>query len=180
MSVQRITACPFPENINPLTSNGFMFRLDRIPEMSYFSQKISIPTLTAEPASVGTPLIRYDLAGDQMVFDTLSVDFLVDAEMKNYIALFNWIRGSSFPEDNRQYTDQVREGIKNGKSEVQALESDATMVVLNNLNTPIQTIRFVDCIITSLGALNFDSTNETVNYVTANATFAYSYYDFVT
>ena len=175
----RTLTCPVPENINPLSPNGYMFALQRLPGLSFFCQEVSIPTITLPETTLLTPLSKIALPGDHMDFDTLRVQFLVDEKMDNYKAIHNWIVGLGFPENYKQYSDVIGNAFIPEVSEVAKASSDATLVILGNTNTAIQSIKFVDCIPESLESITFTSTNQDVQYLIGSATFRYSYYTFI-
>ena len=112
-----------------------------------------------------------------MEFSDLTIPFLVDADMGNYKAIFNWLRGLGFPENHAQYTEQVSAALST--SEVQASTSDATLSILGSNGQTVQTILFVDCIPLALDGLTFTSTSQDVQYLVGTATFKYSYYKFI-
>lgn len=172
----RSMTCPVPSNMNPLSPNGFKFSIARIPGLTYFMQDISIPALTLPSIGMPTPYTNIPFSGESMEFDMLQLQFLIDGDMANYVALFRWLRGLGFPEDNTQYMEQV---ANDHLSENAASMSDATLEILGNTNSTIQTIQFVDCVITSLSALTFTSTASDVSYLIGDAVFRYSYYDFL-
>lgn len=175
----RILSCPVPNNLNPLSPNGYLFTLSRLSSLSYFCQEISLPAVTLPEAVQLSPLAKIPLAGDQLEFDTLRVQFLVDERMENYKAIHNWIVGLGFPEDYGQYTLTVGGAEIPGMSEVARSSSDATLVILGNNNKPIQTIQFADCVPESLESITFTSTNQDVQYLIGSASFRYTYYKFV-
>lgn len=175
----RILSCPVPNNLNPLSPNGYMFSLQRLSSLGFFCQEISLPAITLPEATQLSPLSKIPLAGDQIEFDTLRVQFLVDEKMENYKAIHNWIIGLGFPEDYGQYTGALTAASVPGMSEVAKSSSDATLVILGNNNQPIQTIQFADCVPESLESITFTSTNQDVQYLIGSASFRYSYYKFV-
>lgn len=172
-------SCPLPENINPLSPNGYMFTLQRLPELSYFCQEVSLPAITLPEATQLNPFSRIPLSGDQIDFDTLRVQFLIDEKMANYRAIHDWIVGLGFPENNSQYTQYIEGASIPGISEVAKSSSDATLVILGNNNMPIQVIQFADCVPESLESVTFTSTNQDVQYLIGSASFKYTYYKFV-
>lgn len=174
--MSRLLTCPVPENINPLSPNGFMFSIARIPEVTYFCQEVNIPEVSLSTVEQGSPFVRIPLPGDTLDFGELNVQFLVDSQMSNYKALFNWIRGLGFPENNRQYTQQITNSYS--LNEGAAAYSDATLTALSNKNVPAGTVLFKDCVITSLSGLVFTSTSNDVQYLVGNASFKYSYFKF--
>jgi hypothetical protein len=178
MTTKTLT-CPLPENINPLSPNGYMFTLQRLPELSYFCQEVSLPSITLPEAVQMSPLSKISLSGDQIDFDTLRVQFLIDEKMDNYKAIHNWIIGLGFPENYTQYTQTIGDSSIPGVTEVARSSSDATLIILGNNNTPIQVIQFADCVPESLESITFTSTNQDVQYLIGSATFRYTYYKFV-
>ena len=172
-------SCPLPENLNPLSPNGYMFTLQRLPELSFFCQEVSLPSITLPEATQLTPFSKISLSGDQIDFDTLRVQFLIDEKMANYKAIHNWIVGLGFPENNSQYTQYIEGASMPGISEVAKSSSDATLVILGNNNMPIQAIQFADCVPESLESITFTSTNQDVQYLIGSASFRYTYYKFV-
>ena len=173
----RLLTCPVPSNITPLSPNGFMFSVQRIPELTFFCQEVTLPSLTLPQVDIATPYVRYPMPGDTVDFAELNVQFLVDASMSNYRALFKWLTGLGFPENNTQYSQEVNKPFR--LSESAAALSDATLTILGNTNAPIQTVEFKDCVITSLNSLTFTSTATDVTYLVGNASFRYAYYKFV-
>jgi len=168
-----------PENINPLSPNGYLFTLQRLSSLSYFCQEVSLPSVTLPSATQLTPLSKIPLSGDQIDFGDLTVQFLIDDKMENYKAIHNWIVGLGFPENYQQYTTTIGGAIPAGMSEVAKSSSDATLVILGNDNNPIQVIQFADCIPQSLESITFTSTTQDVTYLIGSVNFSYSYYKFV-
>jgi hypothetical protein len=175
----RTLTCPLPENINPLSPNGYMFTLQRLPELSYFCQEVSLPAITLPEATQLNPFSKIPLSGDQIDFDTLRVQFLIDDKMKNYRAIHDWIVGLGFPENNSQYTQTIEVSNMPGLSEVAKSTSDATLIILGNNNMPIQAIQFADCVPESLESITFVSNNQDVQYLIGSASFRYTYYKFI-
>lgn len=173
----RILSCPVPGDINPLSPNGYQFSIERLPGITYFCQEVNLPDVSLGQSSVATPFLDIQMPGDRLSFGDLNVQFLVDTQMTNYQAIFNWMNGLGFPENYKQYTDQVRTDMAY-MGELTATLSDATLIVLNNNNLPIKYIRFVGCYPVSLSSLTFSSTVQDVNYIVGNASFKFSYYTF--
>ena len=168
-----------PENLNPLSPNGFQFSIQKLPELTYFSQQVSIPGISLPNAIFNTPFSQVKIAGDLLSYDPLSIDFLVDEKMSNYLALYDWIIAMGFPENYEQYISWQGKFKSPFLSEIAKNFSDATLTILGSNNMPIQNITFVDLIPTNLGAITFNTTSTDVQYITCNATFEYSYFKFV-
>lgn len=174
----RILSCPVPDNINPLSPNGFMFSIEKLPQLTYFAQQVSLPMVTLSGAEMATPFVKIPIAGDVPDFTSLGVQFLIDERMENYVAIHNWITGLGFPESNTQYSDFINSSTIPG-SELKRSYSDGTLTILGNSNNPIQTIQFFDLYPESLGTITFLSTSQDVQYLVGDVTFRYSYYKFI-
>lgn len=178
-SLMKTLTCPIPETISPLSPNGYLFSLARIPTATYFCQEVNLPDVTLGTTISATRFSDYPVPGDKMEFGQLNVQFLVDERMHNYKEIFNWLQGLGFPESNKQFANQIEAAPIGDISNSQKVVSDATLVILGNTNNPIQTVQFIDCFPEALSSLTFVSTAQDVQYLIGNATFRYSYYKFV-
>jgi hypothetical protein len=179
MAIQSNLTCPMPTNINPLSPNGFQFSINKIPEVSYFCQEVNLPDIILGIADQASPFSDIKIPGEKLTYGELNIQFLIDAEMANYISIHNWLNGLGFPKDKRQYTQWMEDHKLFSESELQQNYSDATLSILNSNNNPFKTLRFVDVFPTSLSSLVFQSTSADVSYLIGNASFAYTYYEFV-
>jgi hypothetical protein len=171
--------CPIPDNINPLSPNGFLFSIQKLPKLNFFCQQVNLPGIQLGSPEFGNPFQTAPIPGETLTYDQLSVQFLVDANMENYISIYNWIVALGFPNNYEQYVNFLNEDQRGITSELAKNYSDATLTILGNNNTPIRTIEFVDMFPSSIDSLMFQSTNNDVQYLVGNATFRYHYYKFV-
>ena len=94
-----------PSNINYLSPVGFRFTLANFPDVNYFCQAANIPGLSIGGIDVGTPLRNIQIAGDEVSFEELTIQFVVDENMKNWISIYDWIISIGTPtqESIRKY-----------------------------------------------------------------------------
>ena len=170
--------CPFPNNINPLSPNGFMFSITKLPDVNFFCQQINLPGLVLGAPEQATPFVMAPIPGDMLTYDSLELQFLVDEDMLNYTSIHNWLVALGFPQDYAQYTNFVNDEQRNITSELARNFSDGVLQILNSNNNPVKAIQFRDLFPVSLSALSFQSTNTDVNYLTGVVTFKFSYYEF--
>lgn len=161
---ERILSCPFPANLNPLTSSGFKFNIQKLPEVSYFMQQVTLPSIQLGESIQSSNFVDAPLPGDRMVFDPLEITFIVDSSMANYTSIFNWVQSLGTPENHTQYSFSL---------------SDATLQVLDPLGNSVKAIQFVDVFPVSLSALSFRSDVTDSEHLVASATFRYTLYKFV-
>lgn len=172
----RILSCPIPSNINPLSPNGFMFSVSKLPDLTFFCQEVNLPNITLGESAMATPLVMIPIAGDTLEFETLNVQFLIDSEMKNYTAIYNWMSGLAFPisyEQHKEFMSTSSDALDSTK-----FYSDAVLQILGNTNSTVKIVRFTDVFPVALNSLTFTSTSQDVQYLMGNATFRYTYYSF--
>jgi hypothetical protein len=171
-------SCPVPTNINPLSPNGFMFGIQKLPNISFFCQSVNLPGITLGAPEFGNPFNVAPIPGETLIYDQLTVQFLVDEQMANYQSIYNWIVALGFPESYDQYVTFV-DGDTNNYSELAKNYSDATLQILTANNVTARTVQFIDLFPVSLDSLQFAGTNNDVQYLIGNATFRYGYYKFL-
>ena len=158
-----------PINTSFLSPIGFKFQLNNFPEVNYFVQSASLPGISISAIDVPTPLKTVAMVGDEVSFEELSIKFIVDENMKNWLSIYDWIIGLGFP---------TKEGQEKYKklSENSEVTTDATLTVLTgNMNPQINFI-FQECFPLNLSSIAFDSGGSDIDYVTADVSFRYDVY----
>ena len=166
------------ENRNFLAPTGFKFVLEKTPAVAFFCQTANIPSLDLGIAVQPTYLKDIDRPGDKLQFGDLSVRFLVDEDLKNYMELQNWMRGLGYPES----LDQIRNFGATGNRAMdqrgeERLYSDGTMTIMNSSFVSNFLIKFQGLFPYSLTTLSFDATDTDIEYFTADVSFKYVSYD---
>jgi hypothetical protein len=172
--MSRIITCPIPENINPLSPNGYMFSIAKLPSLTYFCQEVNLPTVSLGSSQQSTPLVPISLPGDIMEFEPLNIQFLIDSRMNNYTALFNWMNGLGFPLSYAQHLEYL-----NNSSDVldsTKMFSDGTLHIYGNTGDSLKSVKFSDVYPVSLESLVFTSRSQDVQYLVGSATFRYTHY----
>jgi len=167
-----------PSNVNPLSPNGFNFTIGSLPEVEYFCQQVSIPGITFGDPILANPFANMPIPGDHLTYDVLKIRFLVDENMDNYIAIYNWLVGLGFPQSYQQYINYVSASQAPVLTQLSTNYSTGTMQILNNTNNPVKILTFNDLFPISLETLDFQSTNTDVPYLQGEASFRFSYYTF--
>lgn len=172
-----LLTCPVPENISTLNPNGFLFSIQKYPELDYFVQETELPGLTLGQAAFATSVHDLKMPGETLEFADISINFLVDEKMENYIAIQNWMFGLGFPEGHKFYT-ALMNNPRNGGSTYESTKavSDCFLTILDSDNMPLKRYNFVNAFPTALTGLTFQSNNSDVQYLVATVTLAYEYY----
>ena len=163
------------ENRNYLSSIGFKFNLAKYPKVDFFSNSAIIPQLTLATATQPTYLKDIDVPGEKLTFGDFTLKFLVDENMENYLAVYNWLVGLGFPETTKQFKDITTDSAD--QRDLTEAFCDGTLRILNSNYREISRVKFKDLFPVSLTSLDFDATTSDVQYFTAQATFKYTVYD---
>ena len=166
----------YPNNINPMSPNGFTFSISKLPNVSFFCQRVLIPSITLASIDRTTPFINTPIPGEIMTFSELTISFLIDDRMENYKAIYNWMVALGFPEDHKQYSNYINGQNSTVYSELARNYSDCTVGVLDAQNNQTNSFKFYDVFPISLDPIQLESTAMDVNYVIGAATFKYSYF----
>jgi len=180
MSLNKLT-CPFPSNINPLSSGGFKLSIQKAPDVDFWCNEANLPGMSIGVATQSTPFAMIQQPGDMIVYDTLNVQFMIDSEMKNYKSLWFWMYGLGFPESYDNFNDLVGSSaneVLNANATGDRTVSDGSLIVLNNSFVPVKTIQFIDMWPSNLNSIQLSANNSDVVYMMGNATFNFTYWKF--
>ena len=141
-----------PNNMNPLADVQFKFDIAALPNTSFFVQTVSLPGISLSPMEIGLPQREgFARSGGTISYEELSIAFLVDEYLKNWMEIYNWIIG--YP----SYTSGV-------------------LTILSSSMNPTIEAHFKQLFPTSLSELAFDSTTADPTYHQASVSFKYTEY----
>ena len=163
------------QNRNFLAPVGFKFTLAKYPKVSFFSNSARIPELSLGTAVQPSYLKDIDIPGEKLTYGDLTIRFLVDENMENYMAVHNWLKGVGFPETPQQFKDQTTDsdGIRDEKG----VFSDGSLHILNSNFQNVAIVKFQDLFPVGLTSLEFDATETDINYFTAEVVMRYTVYN---
>ena len=168
------------ENRNFLSPVGFKFSLKRAPGLAFFCNQANIPSMDLGIAEQPTYLRDIPTPGDKIQFGDLTLRFLVDEDLMNYMEIQNWIRGLGYPEKISEFNDLENQSILGAETKFgqsgDDIYSDATLQILSNNLVPQFQVIFSDCFPYSLSTVTFDATDTDIEYFTADVSFKYTIY----
>lgn len=164
-----------------LRPNAFRLAVKELPLVSFTCQSVNLPALTSSSANQPTPFKDLPRTGDKLYNDDLSVSFIMNEDMSNYLELYNWMISINFPKDHSQFASLVnRSSISFSNDLEDKAYSDITLSILDSDNNPRINIMYRNCFPILLNPTPFDIREESVRYVTCDATFKFSMYDIET
>ena len=184
-----------PTKLDYSSPTQFRFLINQLPKVEYFTTEANIPGITLGEGQFNTPFKNIDILGDKLTYENLTISFIVDENLENYIEMHNWLTSIGFPKDRKQFSEfrgvtsnmSVKtRGESNDIGDVRAstpelaMTSDCVMTILTNKNNPVVECRFRDTFPTSLSGLSYSQNQTDVEYLTASVDFKYTIYEIVT
>jgi len=184
-----------PTALDYSSPTQFRFLINQLPKVQYFTTEANIPGITLGEGTYNTPLKDLPILGDKLTYDDLTITFIVDENLENYIEMHTWLTSIGFPKDRSQFKDfrsttsnmsTTTRGESKDIGDVRAttpelaMTSDAVMTILTNKNNPVVECRFKDVFPTSLSGLTYSQNQTDVEYLTAEVNFKYQIYEIVT
>ena len=157
-----------PTNLNQLNVVSFDISFSRQPAVQYFCQRITLPTVVLGETNDPSPFLNLPLEGDTLTFEALSLSFIVDEDLQNYIEIYNWLTALGFPRDYSQFAILQE---PSAASKTLSKYSDLSLVVHTNKSNPNYKIKFTDVFPTSLSSIQFDATPTGMDPIVVDATF---------
>ena len=182
-----------PDQLDYASPTQFRFGIHQLPKVEFFTVSANLPGISAGTNTHATPFKDIPTMGEKLEYENLSISFIVDEYLENYISLHNWMVGIGFPENREQFRtfrDVTSNTPASGKTPPTdlvgkaipdiAMYSDAFLQILSNKNNPILEVSFENAFPISLSALDFTQTATDVEYLVATAEFAYQIYEIKT
>ena len=184
-----------PDKLDYLSPTQFKFNIHQLPKVEFFCTAANVPAINLGEAVFPTPYKEIPVMGDTLTYDNLSISFIVDENLENYIEIHEWLTAIGFPKNRNQFssfrsstasTPIATQGTSDDIGDVQPATSargmfgDAILTILTNKNNPVVEVRFQDIYPVALGALDFTQTSTDVEYISVTADFSYKIYDIVT
>ena len=157
-----------PTNLNQLNVVSFDVSFSRMTAVQYFCQRISLPTVVLGETNEPSPFMNLPLEGDTLTFEALSLSFIVDEDLQNYIEIYNWLTALGFPRDYSQFAILQE---PSAASKTLSKYSDLSLVVHTNKSNPNYKIKFTDVFPTSISSIQFDATPTGMDPIVVDATF---------
>ena len=184
-----------PTKLDYASPTQFKFGIHQLPKVEFFTTTANVPAIALSDVVIPTPFKSIPMQGDQLTFDNLTINFIVDEFLENYLSLHEWMVGIGFPKARKQFSDfktnksntpiSARSSASTSSDigDVQqsspnnALFSDATLTILSNKNNPIVNVLFRDLYPVAMSALEYNQAATDVEYLTESVDFAYQIYE---
>ena len=157
-----------------LSPNSFRFSVTKLPDVEFYYQEVSLPSVELGTPEQTSPLIDIPLIGEKLIFGTLPVKFIIDQYLINYKSIFNWLVSLAPDIDKNQFGTFDPKPVGSNKE-----YSDGILQILDSQNIPATTVQFIDLFPVSISGFSVESTNQGVEYLVSTVIFKYSYFKFI-
>ena len=155
-----------PESDNPILPTFFKFNLLRTPNVSYFCQATSLPGINLPSVVQPSTFTQIKHPGGRAEYGDLSLNFIVDENLNNWLEIHDWIIGISSTYDFDNMIDLAVDHY-----------SDGILAVTNSSMKPKYIVKFYNMFPNSISDLEFNSSDSDATTIIATVTFSYDYYE---
>ncbi|MDC0308664.1 hypothetical protein OAL25_00220 [bacterium] len=158
-------------NINLLQPNAFKLVIDRknFKNLEFFAQTVMHPDLTVQAADTFYQRVsNIPVAGDKLTFGELTAMIILDENLNSYVEMYNWVN-RLVEHKNRAPLDRTED--------VPPTYADISLVILSSHNNQTRKIKYIDCVPTGLGNIQFEAIAGGESVITYPVTFRFSYFE---
>lgn len=142
--------------LNYLTSNRATLQIVGLGEVEFSITSFNLPSLTLEYSAVPTPFLAGKEATSKPDFGEIQVTFLVDENMKNWLAVFDWMIDLSFTKS------------------IKTRFVDGSIIVYSSHNNEIIKFNLSEIVPIYLSDISFQESSAETAPITASARFAFT------
>ena len=164
---------PLTDNFNYMKPTDFAVRIDRkrFHNLQFFANTITHPSVSVNTPALSVPRLQnMAVPGDTYNVSELMMDVLVDEDMTCYIEMYNWLN-TTVQRNYKPKHERIRDQY--------VPESDIIVSILSSHNNTIKTIKYIDCVPTSIGNLTLQSTVNDDPPLTFPVSFRMSYFEII-
>ena len=145
-----------------------------MPYLAFMAQSVAHPSVEVQPVELGYKRMQQiPFTGDQLANNTLTIDVLLDEDMKVYGEIYNWFIKSL---ESEHIVNKASYFAK-GDTELTNYH-DMRVQILTSANNTNREFVYVNSLPVSLGDINFAATNEEI-FITCPISFRFDYFNFI-
>lgn len=155
------------DNINYLQPSKFQVVIDRrrFANLNFFAQSFQHPNITTQAAEV--PYRQYSSSPsvpDSFSYGELSVQFIMDEDMRSYMEIHNWLKNNVENEFQSQDKDEPT-------------YADIVITILSSKNNVNKKIKYRNAFPVSIGEVPFEANVDGTTVITYPVSFRYTYFE---
>lgn len=154
------------KQLNYLSGNRAVMTIAELPDTSFNIRNFQLPSIQLPSAEHPSPYFNRPEYGDKVLWESLEVEFIVLEDMSNWLQAYSWINMVGSP---RERTKEF--------AKTPFKYSDATVTLYSSHGNPIVRYKFIECVPTVLGGVQFTEELQETSTVTSYLTMEYLRYD---
>lgn len=162
------------ENQNFFQGKDFQFIINRLPHVSYFGNRFTMPAINAASAVVPSPFTTIKVPGDALQYSTLDLTFKVDADLRNVEEIIKWMEAYAFPSAYSDYRTST--SAPANSANVRDKVSDIEIILGTNKYNPNISLVFENTFPVSFSGIEINVDDSDVVVRTASVSFDYTKY----
>ena len=163
-------------NANFLAPTGFQLDIPGFSSVGFQVVSANIPGISMGGPQQATPLNDFQLSGDKLDYESLTIRFLVDEDCRNYSLIHNWMVGITYPKLEGSW-HEFAQAMRDRNFQDESLDSiDMYLRILSSNFNTIFKCKFVEAHPVALSTLEFSTDQTDIQYLVAEATFKYVYF----
>jgi hypothetical protein len=170
-----VTLNETPSNLAHLNPAAFRFNIRILPGVVFFGQTANLPGVSLTPTIQTSPFANINVVGGTLEYEDLSVTFIVDENLSNWLEIFYWMEAITGPKSFEQYKTR-KESNESLRIDTGDLFSSAELITLTNSKNPNMQVIFDDIFPINLSGIEFDTTHAENITVTSTVVFKYTTY----
>ena len=92
-----------PTKLDYASPTQFRFGIHQLPKVDFFAVTATLPAIALSDVVIPTPFKSIPMMGDQLTYDNLSVGFIVDEFLENYLSINEWLTAIGFPKSRNNF-----------------------------------------------------------------------------
>lgn len=156
-----------PENTSILQTTKFTFVIPELTFARYFCQTITLPGVSTTAMTVSIPFSTTYRHGGSLDYEPFSINAIVDEDLRVWEETHNWLTSLTSPVTFRQYATNVN----------RQKYYDGVLTINTNANNPNIRVKFKNVHPTSLGNIQFNTSDNAETTPTADIAFRYDWFE---
>lgn len=155
-----------PENTSLLQTTKFTFVIPQLPFLKYFCQTVQLPGISTTEVVQQTMFNDTYRQGQKINFDPITITSLIDEDIRVWEETYQWMVYLANPIKYGQFKEKFSSKFY-----------DAMLTINTNANNPNIRVKFKNCFPTSLGTIQFATTDNADVVPVLDISFRYDYFE---
>jgi len=155
---------------NYLEPTGFKIVINRehYRQTEYFITSVNHPEVALPGVEVPFKSIATHHPGDRLQFGEVIFNMIIDEDLKNYTEMYDILKETIQVNDLYRHNRKVTE---------RPLDMDIKLITLTSKNNLNKEITYKNSRLTSIGAIELESTRADIQYITVPLAFEFDYFE---